>query len=270
MVVHHLKGGIMNINLSDKNKLLLLLGVVAIAVIAIFIYFFYVTYINPTAPGGPLYNQYNQCLSQEGQLFQLYLSTFNSYLQQDQQQNIALTETQIANLKAIQSQINSLYKECLSMLEQYQSQQNAFQTLTNGIVNMLIKVATIVAAVLVLPTLVSRIKQAISILKSPTSGGATTQVLSQSLVLANLDAGRISNVYASTVSYNVNLTYQIQYNDTQDFFNALIEAGLLDAELAQVFEAEILAEQEQLFNFVTDQLPPPPPPPPDFLFRKKK
>lgn len=248
----------------------LLLGLVVIAVVALFIYFFYVTYINPTAIGGPLHEVYNQCLSQEGQLFQLYLSTFNSYLQQDQQQNIALTDTQIANLKAIQSQINSLYKECLSMLEQYQSQQNAFQTLVNGIVNEILTIAAVVGAVYVLPTLVSRIKQAIDILRKPASGGATTQVLSQALVLANLDAGRISNVYASTVSYNVNLTYQIQYNDTQDFFDALVEAGLLEAELAQIYEAEILAEQEQLFNFVTDQLPPPPLPPPDFLFRKKK
>ena len=259
----------MSTNLSNKKKLLILLGVVAIAIIAIFIYFFYVRYVNPVAPGGPLASQYNQCLSQEGQLYQTYLSTLNSYLQQDQQQNVALTAPQIANLNAIQSQINSLYKQCLSMLESYMSQQNAFQTLTNGIVNELLTIVGIVAAILALPTLVSRVKQAISILKKPTSGGATTQVLSQSLVLANLDAGRITNVYASTLSYSVNFAYQIQYNDTQNFFNILVTEGILDATLAQVLESEILAEQQELFNFVSDELPPPPLPPPDLLFKKE-
>jgi len=259
----------MNINLSNKKKLLILLGVVAIVIIVIFIYFFYISYVNPVAPGGPLASQYNQCLSQEEQLYQVYLSTLNSYIQQDQQQNVALTSPQIANLNTIQSQIDSLYKQCLSMLKSYMSQQDAFQTLTNGIVNIILKVAEIVAAVLVLPTLVSRIKQAISILKKPTSGGATTQVLSQSLVLANLDAGRISNVYASTLSYSVNQTYQLQYDDTQNFFNILVTEGILDAELAQVLESEILAEQQELFNVTSEELPPPPIPPPDFLFKKR-
>jgi hypothetical protein len=259
----------MKINLSDKKTLLILLGVAAIAIIAVVIYFFYVSNVNPVAPGGPLSSLYNQCLSQEQQLYQTYLSTLNSYIQQDQQQNVALTAPQIANLNAIQSQIDSLYKECLSMLESYMSQNDAVQTLTNGIVNIILKVAEVVAAALALPALVYSVKKAISILKKPFSGGATAQVLSQALVLANLNAGRISNVYASTLSYSVNQMYYIQYNDTQNFFNILVTEGILEAELAQVLEAEILAEQEELFGFVSDELPPPPIPPPDFLFKKR-
>jgi len=258
----------MNVNLSDKKKLLLLLGVVAIAIIIIFIYFFYVSYINPVAPGGPLASQYNQCLSQEEQLYQTYLSTLNSYIQQDQQQNVALTAPQIANLNAIQSQMDSLYKQCLSMLESYMSQQNAFQTLTNGIVNSLLKVAEVVAAILLLPTLVSRIKQAISILKKPGSGGSSAQVLSQSLVLSKLDAGQISNTYASTLSYSVNQIYQQQYIDTQTFFNTLINEALLDIELAQSLEEEILAEQAELLSVVSEELPPPIPIP-EILSKKR-
>jgi Tfp pilus assembly protein PilE len=259
----------MKINLSDKKTLLILLGVAAIAIIAVIIYFLYTSYVNPTAPGGPLSSLYNQCLSQEKQLYQQYLTTLNSYIQQDQQQNVALTEPQISNLNAIQSQIDSLYKQCLSMLESYMSQTDAVQTLANGIVNVILEVAKVGAAILLLPALVYSVKKTISILKKPLSGGATTQVLSQALVLANLDAGRISNVYASTLSYSVDQMYYIQYNDTQNFFNILVTEGILEAELAQVLEAEILAEQQELFDFVSDELPPPPIPPPDFLFKKR-
>jgi hypothetical protein len=259
----------MKINLSDKKTLLILLGVAAIAIIAVIIYFLYVSYVNPVAPGGPLSSLYNQCLSQEKQLYQQYLTTLNSYIQQDQQQNVALTAPQIANLNAIQSQIDSLYKQCLSILETYMSQTDAVQTLTNGIVNIILTVAEVIAAALALPALVYGIKKAISILKKPFSGGATAQVLSRALVLANLDAGRISNVYASTLSYSVNQMYYIQYNDTQNFFDILVTEGILEAELAQVLEAEILAEQQELFAFVSDELPPPPIPPPDFLFKKR-
>lgn len=258
----------MNINLSDKKKLLILLGVVAIAIIAIFIYFFYVSYVNPAAPGGPLESQYNQCLSQEEQLYRTYLSTLNSYIQQDQQQNVALTAPQIANLNAIQSQMDSLYKQCLSMLESYMSKQDAFQTLTNGIVNTILKVAEVFAAILALPALAYSVKKAISILKKPGSGGSSAQVLSQSLVMAKLSAGQISNTYASTLSYSVNQIYQQQYIDTQIFFNTLVNEALLDIELAQLLESEILAEQEELMSVVSEELPPPIPPP-DFLFKKR-
>ena len=259
----------MKINLSDKKTLFILLGVAAIAIIAVVIYFLYTTYVNPVAPGGPLSSLYNQCLSQEERLYETYLTTLNSYIQQDQQQNVALTAPQIANLNAIQSQIDSLYKECLLMLESYMSQTDAIQTLTNGIVNKILTVAEALAIAFALPSLIPRIKKAISILKKPTSGGATTQILSQSLVLANLDAGRISNVYASTLTYSVDQMYYIQYSDTQTFFFTLVTEGILEAELAQVLEAEILAEQQELFDFVSDELPPPPIPPPDFLFRKR-
>jgi len=260
----------MKINLSDKKTLFILLGVAAIAIIAVVIYFLYTTFVNPVAPGGPLSSQYNQCLSQEKQLYETYLTTLNSYIQQDQQQNVALTAPQIANLNAIQSQIDSLYKECLSMLESYMSQTDAIQTLKNGIVKVILTAADVAAVGLALPALAYGVRKAISILKKPLSGGATTQVLSQALVLANLDAGRISNVYASTLSYSVNQMYYIQYSDTQTFFDILVTEGILEAELAQVLEAEILAEQQELFDFVSDELPPPPPiPPPDFLFRKR-